>query len=108
TGAGGGVRVLFVTNMWPDHVRPWYGSFVYSQARSLRAVGVEVDVLAIRGYASNWHYTSAAGEMVKRNVVGRYDVVHAHYGHSAIIARLDVRRPLVVSYCGDDLLGTPA
>ncbi len=102
------MRVLFVTNMWPDQVRPWYGSFVYSQAQSLRTVGVDVDALAIRGYASNWHYASAAGDMLRRNIFGRYDVIHAHYGHSAVIARLDVRRPLVVSYCGDDLLGTPA
>jgi teichuronic acid biosynthesis glycosyltransferase TuaC len=102
------MRVLFVTNMWPDSERPWYGSFVYSQARSLGALGIDIDVLPIRGYASKWAYQRAAWDMVKRNVAGRYDVVHAHYGHSAVIARLDLRRPLVVSFCGDDLLGTPA
>jgi glycosyltransferase involved in cell wall biosynthesis len=102
------VRVLFVTNMWPDHERPWYGSFIYSQARSVRGLGVEVDVLPIRGYATNWEYLTAARSMVRRNFDGRYDVIHAHYGHSAVVARLDVRRPLVISYCGDDLLGTPS
>jgi glycosyltransferase involved in cell wall biosynthesis len=45
--------------------------------------------------------------MVKRNLDPSYDVIHAHYGHSAVVARLAVRRPLVISYCGDDLLGTP-
>ena len=39
---------------------------------------------------------------------GRYHLVHAHYGHSAAVARLQARAPLVISYCGDDLLGTPA
>jgi len=101
------MRVLFVTNMWPDEVRPWYGSFVHSQARSLEAIGLEVDVLAIRGYASQWEYLRGAGEMVRRSLRARHDIVHAHYGHSAIIARLGLGRPLVVSYCGDDLLGTP-
>lgn len=101
------MRVLFVTNMWPDDARPWYGSFVYSQARSLRSIGVEVDALAIRGYSSNWEYLRAAREMLRRNLTDTYDVVHAHYGHSAVVARLDIRRPLVISYCGDDLLGTP-
>src|ERR1700730_6019845 len=102
------MRVLFVTNMWPDRERPWYGSFVHSQARSLRDLGVEVDVLAIRGYASKWEYLKGAQAMVRRNFDGRHDVIHAHYGHSAVVARLDVCSPLVVSYCGDDLLGTPA
>jgi teichuronic acid biosynthesis glycosyltransferase TuaC len=101
------MRVLFVTNMWPDDERPWYGSFVYSQARSLRSAGIELHVLPIRGYVTNWEYARAAGKMIARNLAGRHDVVHAHYGHSAIIGRLDVRHPLVVSYCGDDLLGTP-
>jgi glycosyltransferase involved in cell wall biosynthesis len=102
------VRILFVTNMWPDHERPWYGSFIQSQARSLSALGVEVDVLPIRGYATNWEYLTAAGKMAGRNLDARYDVIHAHYGHSAVVARLDVRCPLVISYCGDDLLGTPS
>jgi teichuronic acid biosynthesis glycosyltransferase TuaC len=102
------VRVLFVTNMWPDHERPWYGSFVHSQARSLSDLGVDVDVLPIRGYARKWEYLTAAGKMSKHNFEARYDVIHAHYGHSALVARCDVRRPLVISYCGDDLLGTPS
>ena len=102
------MRILFVTNMWPDHVRPWYGSFVYSQARSLRELGLEVDVVKVRGYASNWEYARGAREMGRRNFDGRHDIVHAHYGHSAVIARLAVTRPLIISYCGDDLLGTPS
>ncbi|MGI8801058.1 MAG: glycosyltransferase [Solirubrobacteraceae bacterium] len=99
------MRVLFVTNMWPEEERPWYGTFVRAQAQSLRDLGVEVDPLAIRGYASRWAYLSAAGVMV-RLPRGRYDVIHAHYGHAGVVARLRPGTPLVVSYCGDDLLGT--
>jgi glycosyltransferase involved in cell wall biosynthesis len=101
------MRVLFVTNMWPDRERPWYGSFVYSQAESLRDIGVELDVLAIRGYASNWNYVRGAGQALRHGLRGGHDLVHAHYGHSAVVGRLAFRRPLVISYCGDDLLGTP-
>jgi glycosyltransferase involved in cell wall biosynthesis len=81
---------------------------VYSQARSLREAGVDLNVLTIRGYASRTEYLRAMGEILRRNLDSGYDVVHAHYGHSAVVARLEVRRPLVISYCGDDLLGTPA
>jgi glycosyltransferase involved in cell wall biosynthesis len=101
------MRVLFVTNLWPDDVRPWHGSFVYSQGRSLRAAGVDLDVLAIRGYASKGEYARAGLDTLRRNFDPSYDVVHAHYGYSAVVARLELRAPLVISYCGDDLLGTP-
>ena len=102
------MRILFVTNMWPDDERPWYGSFVYSQARSLRDLGLEVDVLPIRGYVSSWEYARGAVDMLKRTFDRQHDIVHAHYGHSAVVARLGLSLPLVVSYCGDDLLGTPS
>jgi glycosyltransferase involved in cell wall biosynthesis len=101
------MRVLYVTNMWPDDQRPWYGSFIHSQARSLEALGIELDVLAIRGYATNREYLRGAAQALVRNLRDGYDAVHAHYGHSAVVARMNVRAPLVVSYCGDDLLGTP-
>src|SRR3954462_6871278 len=101
------LRVLFVTNMWPDESRPWHGTFVKSQADSLQRRGVEVDVLPIRGYAGRSAYSSALVETLRRSRGGAYDVVHAHYGHSGVVARAaQWRSPLVVSFCGDDILGT--
>ena len=93
--------------MWPDSERPWYGTFIKAQAESLVRIGVEVDPLPIRGYSSRVAYLAAAGDLVRRGRRRRYDIVHAHYGHAAAIARLQIRSPLVISYCGDDLLGTP-
>jgi glycosyltransferase involved in cell wall biosynthesis len=45
-------------------------------------------------------------DVAKVNFSQAYDVVHAHYGHAGVVARLQLRAPLVVSYFGDDLLGT--
>ena len=53
------LKVLFVTNMWPDRVMPHYGPFIASQARSLEAIGISIDVLAIRGYVSSRAYVVA-------------------------------------------------
>ena len=53
-------RVLFVTNMWPDDVRPWYGTFVKVQAEGLRRLGLQVDVLSIAGYRSRVAYLTSA------------------------------------------------
>ncbi|MEA2421678.1 MAG: teichuronic acid biosynthesis glycosyltransferase TuaC, partial [Thermoleophilaceae bacterium] len=101
------MRVLFVTNMWPDEERPWYGSFVKSQADSLERLGVDLDVLAIRGYAGGGAYARATASVGRLNFRKReHDLVHAHYGHSGVVGRMHLRAPLIVSYCGDDLLGT--
>ncbi len=101
------MNILWLTNMWPDSERPWYGSFVHSQARSLERAGVHLDVLYVPGYRSRWRYAWGAGEVLRRSRRRRYDVVHAHYGHSGVLARLQRRAPVLLSYCGDDLLGTP-
>lgn len=101
------MKILWVTNMWPDQKRPWYGSFVYSQAQSLLQLGVDLDVFYVPGYESDWRYIAAAARMMKRAARERWDIVHAHYGHSAVLSLFQRRAPLVVSYCGDDLLGTP-
>lgn len=101
------MRVLFVTNMWPEERRTWYGNYIYSQAQSLIARGLDLDILVMRGHASKWEYARGAGRVLARNLTSHYSVIHAHYGYSGMVARLDVRAPLVVSYCGDDLLGTP-
>jgi glycosyltransferase involved in cell wall biosynthesis len=100
--------VLFVTNMWPDEERPWYGTFIKTQADSLERLGVDLDVLPIRGYAGKRAYADAVGKLRRVTRENGYDLVHAHYGHAGVVARLQGAAPLVVSYCGDDLLGTPA
>lgn len=97
-----------MSNMWPDERRPWYGSFVFSQAESLRQLGVELDVVYIPGYRSRTEYLRAPGAVYRAVRAKAYDVIHAHYGHSALVARCQTGVPLVISYCGDDLLGTPS
>jgi glycosyltransferase involved in cell wall biosynthesis len=103
-----GADVLFVTNIWPYEARPEYGIFVYRQIQSLIAAGVKCDVLFIRGYRSPLAYAVAALRLLWWSMVGRkYRVVHSHGGESAPAARFYVRAPLVASYLGDDLNGTP-
>jgi glycosyltransferase involved in cell wall biosynthesis len=100
-------RVLFVTNMWPDEKRPYYGSFIHSQARSLAAGETLVDVIYVRGFLGNRAYLRSLREIPRLGRGDAYDLVHVHYGHTAV-ASLGLRqRPLVVSFCGEDLLGAP-
>lgn len=102
-----GRRVLFITNMWPDEQRPYYGSFIASQAGSLAGVGVAVDLLYVRGYLGNRAYLEALWRLPRAARRERYDLIHIHYGHTAA-AGIGIRhRPLVISFCGGDLLGEP-
>jgi len=102
---GRGLRVLFVTNMYPEAERPWYGSFLKTQAESLRQIGLDVEVLHVRGHTGPRAYLSGAGRVASLNRKCPFDVVHAHYGQCGVLGRLQVRAPLVISYLGSDLLG---
>jgi len=104
----GRMRILFVTNLWPDEERPHYGSFVASQAQSLRDRGLTVDVLHLRGHASTLNYLTGIPGCTRRVLDRSYDVVHIHFGHTLVSSLAACLRPSVVSYCGSDLLGQPA
>jgi glycosyltransferase involved in cell wall biosynthesis len=100
------MRVLAVTNMYPTLQRPTYGGFVQSQVESLRREGVGIDVMFVDGVTSRVNYLRGVQEIRKRARVHRYDLVHAHYGLTGLVTRAQTRLPLVVSFCGDDILGT--
>jgi glycosyltransferase involved in cell wall biosynthesis len=102
--------VLVVTNMWPDPERPVYGIFIKRQVDSLIAAGVRCDVLYVRGYRSALAYPWAAAWFAAHSlsIRRRYRLVHAHAGETAVIARCAVGSRMMVSYCGDDLLGDPS
>jgi glycosyltransferase involved in cell wall biosynthesis len=102
-----GADVLVVTNMWPDDEHPVYGIFVKRQVDSLRARGVRCDVLYLRGYRSRLAYPIAAVRFALGTLAwrGKYRLVHVHAGETALAARFFVGPPMIVSYCGDDVLG---
>ena len=100
------MRVLVVTNMWPSAERPHWGAFVRSQADSLAALGCENTLYEIRGWRSSMEYLRAMSAIPQAARACGAELVHAHYGLSGAAATR-VKLPLVVSFCGDDLLGRP-
>ena len=104
-GAGRRYRVLVVANLWPTEADPAYGSFVQAQMESLCPLGVDYDVLFIDGRKSLWNYVRGVLEMRRRLASEAYDLIHAHFGLSGWIARMQWRVPVVVSFMGDDVLG---
>jgi glycosyltransferase involved in cell wall biosynthesis len=99
------IRVLMITSDWPDHAS-WGGTatFISRQVDFLRAAGVDVDVFRFRGNGSPLRYASAWLGVQRRLRRRRYDLVHAQFGQSGLLA-LPKRLPLVVTFRGDDLEG---
>lgn len=94
--------------MYPTDAHPTDGTFVAAQVESLRDVGIETDLLFLDRLA--------AGRQVYRNLADTArarlrsfepDVVHVMYGGvmSAVVTKAIRERPVLVSFCGSDLLG---
>ncbi len=100
------ITTCMVTNMYPTGDNPAYGAFVKSQIDSIARAGHGVEVLFIDGRKSAWNYLAAVRRLRKMVSDGSYDLIHAHYGLSGMVARTQRGCPVVVSFCGDDLLGS--
>lgn len=74
------------------------------QIKSVQALGAQVDVLEIKGIPKV-KYLQALPSL--GTLVRSVDLIHAHYGYCGWLARLQFSKPVVVSFMGDDLLGTP-
>lgn len=98
------LKVLFVTNMYPDDSNPGFGAFVHHQAEHLREAGHQVDVLRIGARHSRLKYLRSALDVFIRTRETRYDVVHAHYGLSGVPALFRHHTPLVITLHGSDAL----
>ena len=97
------MKVLVVTNMYPQPDQPAFGTFVRDQVEALRRRGIEVDVLFINGRKSRLNYLWGLFRFWRQLLKRRYDVIHAHYVFSGIIARLQPFFSVVVTYHGSEL-----
>ena len=103
------LRILTVTGIYPTAELPYKGTFVESDVLALREAGHSVDVIhPAPGLPRALRYLSAAARVLRAVASRRYDVVHGHYGVWCAVARLYWRAPLICTFHGDDVLGTPS
>lgn len=100
------MRVLAATNMYPVPDDPGFGAFVADQMAWVARCGVDVTMEFIDGRRHTSAYLRGWRRVRQRAVHGRFDLVHAHYGLVGFLTSFQPL-PFVVSFCGDDLLGTP-
>lgn len=98
------LRVLMLTTAWPRPGQPQTTHFVKRQVDYLRDAGVDVDVYVLRGGRRARNYLRAWREVRARLASHEYDLVHAQFGQSGLLA-LGSRLPMVVTLRGSDILG---
>lgn len=99
------MNVLMLTNMYPEPACRWLGVYVKREVEALRDLGVDVDLMVVEGWKDRLEYFRALPRLRQKLDERRYDVVHAYYGLTGIIARSQRKVPIVVTFCGDDVLG---
>jgi glycosyltransferase involved in cell wall biosynthesis len=100
------MRVLAATNMYPTPADPGFGAFVADQMDWVARCGIDVTIEFIDGRRGKAEYLRGLRRVQRRARRDGFDLVHAHYGVVGFLASFQPL-PLVVSFCGDDLLGTP-
>ena len=104
-GANDALKVLMVTPSWPSPGRPRTTHFIKRQADFLKAAGIDLDVFHFKGEKNPLSYARAWLAVRRKLRFNRYDLVHAQFGHSGLLA-LPKRLPFVVTLRGSDILGT--
>jgi glycosyltransferase involved in cell wall biosynthesis len=102
------VKILAVTNMYPEPDAPAQGVFIEQQVEGLRRIGVDVRVELLdrrrRGMAV---YARAAETVARARVAYGPDLLHVMYG-GVMAERVLARRwplPAVVTFHGSDVFG---
>jgi teichuronic acid biosynthesis glycosyltransferase TuaC len=93
------MRVLFI---FSGNSASGINPIIENQAKSIRQNGVEVALFPIKGRGMLKYLQNilALRSHLNKN---HYHIIHAHYGLTAIIARIATRQRIVVSFMGSDI-----
>jgi teichuronic acid biosynthesis glycosyltransferase TuaC len=96
------LKILTVTNMWRENGH-YRGTFVWEQVESIRALGHLVDVEVIAQSRGRRDYFLSPPRVRRRAREGGYDIVHIHFGMTALAARFVGSVPRILTYHGGDV-----
>ncbi len=95
-----------ITSEWPISGHPERAPFISQQVKFIRQAGVEVVVFSFRGKQNPFNYLIAWLKLRQCYRISEFDVVHAQFGQSGLLAFPATGR-LVVTFHGSDLHGFP-
>jgi N-acetyl sugar amidotransferase len=97
------MRILFVSS---GTRKEGIGSLIKDQGESIKAQGIIIEYFIIksRGISGYFMHIYKLRNHLKKN---QYDIIHAHYGLSGIVAILANKKhiKLIISFMGSDLIG---
>lgn len=94
------MKILIVANQNTGHFSP----FVIEQVDSLTKLGVEFEYFGIMGKGP-LGYLRNLPALIRKIREFKPDIVHAHYGLSGLLAVLQRKIPVVITYHGSDIHG---
>ena len=98
------IRILVATNTYPSEARPGDTPSIKDQVEDLKKLGVSVEVLYIDS-RRKINYLFGALKIISLSFTPRkYDLIHAFYGHTGVLAKLQKKYPVIVTFLGSDLL----
>lgn len=99
------MKILYITNMYPNSTNPYYGIFVKEQIDAIQEVqNVKHDVYVIKGRESKFNYIKSIFGIHKIISRGKYDLIHVHFGLSAFfLLFFKPRIPLILTLHGSDI-----
>jgi glycosyltransferase involved in cell wall biosynthesis len=96
------MKVLVLTNMYPSAEKPASGTFVQEQVEALRKEGIDIDVFLVDGSEHKINYLWGIFRFWGHLLKHRYDLIHAHYVFSGLIARTQCLYPIVLTHHGPE------
>jgi len=92
------MRILVVAS----HNQGDFAPFIIEQAQALEAVGCIIDFFGVEGKGIKG-YLNNLSALKRKITVFQPDVVHAHYGLSGLLACMQRKVPVVVTFHGSDI-----
>lgn len=78
------MRVLVVTNMYPDERYPFFGTFVREHVDSVRKRGIDVEVFVTNARYGKDIYVRSLPRLRARMATGGHDLIHAQHTFSVL------------------------
>ena len=97
------MKILILTNMYPSEQKPASGTFIQEQVEALRKEGVDIDIFLVDGSVHKINYLWGIFRLWGWLLTHRYDLIHAHYVFSGLIARAQFLYPVVLTHHGPEL-----
>jgi hypothetical protein len=92
------MKVLFVSS---GNKPSGINNIVIAQGKSLHNIGIEIDYFFIVGHGVRGYLRAI--KSLRKKLMNKYDLVHAHYSLSGLVAALAGAKPLIVSLMGSDV-----